>query len=192
MLRLNIRHQLPRIAIQQQWGKFDSAAAVPAQVSTEDRQARSNLGVTQSSINIDSYPSRRGYGARNMTDFTRERGQKGLSDVRSATSSRTQEGWSRATNAAKRGNDIAQKYKNEMMSKYTARTIVEMNLMPEPNISGNPSQVVGTPDTGDVTAEIQPATSPNVSYTPGSAETYLADEGFIRRWVTEGNYDIYA
>ena len=192
MLYLNTRHRLPQIAIRQQWGKFDSAAAVPATVHTEDDQAKSNKGITQSSVDIDSYQSRRAYGARNMDDFTRERGQRGLSDVQSATSKKTQDAWSRATNGGKRGNDIAQQIKSEMMSKYTAKTVVELNLMPEPNITAHESELVGTPDEGDVTAEIEPVYSPNISYTPGSAETYLADKGFIRHWVSEGHYDIYA
>jgi len=70
--------------------------------------------------------------------------------------------------------------------------VFELNLMPEPNITVQESQVVGESDEGDVTAEIEPVFSPKLNYTPGSAETYLADKGFIRHWVTEGEYDIYA
>ena len=192
MLYLNTRHRLPQIAIRQQWGRFEESAAVPATVHTNNEQAKSNLGATQSSIDIDNYPSRRAYGARNMDDFTRERGQKGLSDVQAGTSKKTQDAWSRATGGARRGNDIAQQAKSEMMSKYTAKTVVELNLMPEPNITAQESQVVGTPDEGDVTAEIEPVFSPKLSYTPGSAETYLEEKGYIRHWVSEGHYDIYA
>ena len=96
------------------------------------------------------------------------------------------------SNAGKKGDDIPQQYKSEMMSKYSkADVVVQFNLMPEPTITANEAQVVGTPDEGDVTAEIEPVFSPNVEYTPGSAETYLEDKGFIRRWVSEGHYDIY-
>ena len=192
MLYLNTRHQLPQIAIRQQWGRFTEASAVPATVHGNNEQAQSNKGATQSSIDIDNYPSRRAYGARNMTDYTRERGQKGLSDVQSGTSRKTQEAWTKATNAAKRGDDVQQKAKSDMMSKYTAKMAFELNLMPEPNISAQVSQVVGESDEGDVTAEIEPVFSPKLNYTPGSAETYLAVEGFIRNWVSEGHYDIYA
>lgn len=192
MLYLNTRHQLPQIAIRQQWGRFTSASAVPATVHGSNEQAQSNKGATQSSIEIDNYPSRRAYGARNMDDFTRERGQKGFSDVQAGTSKKTQEAWSRATNAAKRGNDITQRAESEMMSKYTARTVFELDFMPEPTITAHESQVVGEPEEGDVTAEIESVFSPKLDYTPGSAETYLADKGFIRHWVTEGKYDIYA
>ena len=193
MLYLNIRHQLPQIGIRQQWGKFEHSAAVPATVHTEDEQAKSNKGITQSSVDIDNYPSRRAYGARKMGDWTAELAQKGNSDVQNGISKRTQTAWTKISNAGKKGNDIPQQYKSEMMSKYSkADVVVQFNLMPEPTITANEAQVVGTPDEGDVTAEIEPVFSPNVEYTPGSAETYLEDKGFVRYWVSEGHYDIYA
>lgn len=192
MLRLNIRHQLPQIGMNKEWGRYESAAAVPAQVHTNQEQATSNQGATQVSIQIDSYPSRRMYGYRKMDDFTSENGQKGFSDARAATSKKTQNAWARATGGAKRGNDIIQQYKSEMMSKYSARTIIEFNLIPNPQITVTPSRVVGEPDRGNVTAEIQPANGANVKYTPGNLQVYLENEGFIRRWVTEDKYDIYA
>ena len=193
MLYLNTRHRLPQIEIRQQWGRFDSASAVPATVHTEDNQARSNKGITQSSVDIDNYPSRRAYGARNMTDYSAELAQRGNSDVQAGISKRTSTAWTKIENAAKKGNDIPQQYKREMMSKYNqADMLVQFNLMPEPTITANEAQVVGEPDEGDVTAEIEPVYSPNVQYTPGSAETHLADKGFIRHYVTEGHYDIYA
>ena len=192
MVRLNIRHQLPQIAIRQQQSRLDESSVVPAQVHTNSRQARSNKGATQSSIQIDNYPSRRAYGVRNMTDFTAERGQKGISDVRSATSAHTQEGWTRATNAGKRGDDVAQKAYNDMMGKYSADVVFEMNLMPEPDISVNPSQVVGESDVGDVTAEIDSSFNARLHFTPGKAQTYLQNEGYLRQWVSLDRYDIYA
>jgi len=193
MLYVNTRHQLPQIAIRQQWGKFDAAAAVPATVHTNDEQAKSNKGATQSSIDIDNYPSRKAYGARNMTDYSAELAQRGLADAQSGISKRTQTAWTKIENAAKKGNDIPQQYKSQMMSKYSkVDMLVQFNLMPAPEITAHESQVVGEPDEGDVTAEIEPVYSPNVQYTPGSAETYLADKGFIRHWVSEGHYDIYA
>lgn len=193
MLYLNTRHRLPQIAIRQQWGRFTEAAAVPATVHGNNEQARSNKGVTQPTTDIDNYPSRRALGFRNMDDYTRERGEKGLSDVQAAISKKAQNAWSNATTAARKGNDIHQKAKSDMMSQYTTNKIVfELNLMPEPTITAHESEIVGEPDEGDVTAEIEPVFSPKLDYIPGRAETYLADKGFIRHWVTEGHYDIYA
>ena len=193
MLYVNTRHQLPQIGIRQQWGKFESAAAVPATVHTNNEQAKSNKGVSQSSVEINNYPSRRAYGARNMTDYSAELAQRGNADVQSGISKRTQTAWQKIENAAKKGNDIPRQYKNEMMSKYSKVDIVfQFSLMAAPQITAHESQVVGETDEGDVTAKIEPVYSPKVEYTPGSAETYLEDKGFIRHYITEGHYDIYA
>ena len=193
MMWLNIRHQLPQTAIRHtSWDKWNVSASTPAEVHTEDRQARSNKGATQASVNIDSYPSRRAYGARNMTDFTRERGQAGLSGVKSGTSSHTQQAWSNIENGAKKGNDIPARAKNEMFSKYTARNRVDFQLMQGPTITANPSRVVGDTDTGDVTAEISTEPFARMDFTQGKVETYMEDQGFIRRWLSDGKYDIYA
>jgi len=191
MLRLNTRHALPQTEIDIRRGHFDATAAVPARVHTESNFSKSNKGVTQPSIDLDNYPSRKSWGARNLTDLTREFGQKGLSDVRSGTSRRTQIAWSRAENGGKPGNDIKQQVWNEMMGR-EPETLVQFDLMDGPRISVTPSRVVGESDIGDVTAEIQPAEKANISYTPGSVQTYLKDKGFIRRWVTMNEYDIYA
>ena len=191
MLRLNTRHALPQTEIDIKRGHYDSTAYVPARMHTESNFAKSNKGATQPSVDLDNYPSRRAWGARNLTDLTREFGQKGLSDVRSGTSRRTQTAWSRAENGGKPGNDIKQQVWNEMMGR-KPENLVQFELMDGPRISVTPSRVVGESDIGDVTAEIQPAKKANISYTPGSVQTYLKDKGFIRRWVTMNEYDIYA
>ena len=193
MLYLNTRHQLPQISIHQNWSQLNRSAVVPAQVHGNNEQASSNKGATQPITDIDNYPSRRAYGARNMTDLTRENGQKGISNAQSAASTRTQRAWNFIDDGAKKGNYVARSYKNVMMSKYqSARNLVNFSLMPAPNISETPSQVVGESDLGNLTAEIETAPSAEIEYTPGSAETQLADKGFIRHWTTEGHYDIYA
>ena len=79
-----------------------------------------------------------------------------------------------------------------MMGKYSADVVFEMNLMPEPDISVNPSQVVGESDVGDVTAEIDSSFNARLHFTPGKAQTYLQNEGYLRQWVSLDRYDIYA
>ncbi len=193
MLRLNIRHELPQISVRQRQSRVDESSVNPATIHTNTRQAKSNKGIEQSSIQLNNYPSRRAYGARNMTDFTRERGQKGLSDAQADTSERTQKAWSRIENGAKPGNDLKQEAKSNLFAPYSsAKMLVEMNLMPEPEVSAQPAQVVGESDVGDVTADIDATSKANIRVTPGSAETSLQSEGYIRRWVTEGKYDIRA
>ena len=39
---------------------------------------------------------------------------------------------------------------------------------------------------------IQTSARADVAISPGKAETYLAKEGSIRMWATEGRLDIYA
>lgn len=193
MLYLNTRHQLPQISIHQNWSKLNESSVVPAEIHGNNKQAKSNKGVTQSSIDIDNYPSRKAYGARNMTDYTHERGQRGISDSQSGVSSRTQKTWGFIENGAKRGNYIARTYKSDMMSKYqSAKNLAHLTYMSPPNIRVNEGQIVGESDLGDVTAKIETTSSAKIDYTPGSAETTLADKGFIRNWVSEGHYDIYA
>ncbi len=191
--RLNIRHELPRISIRQEQSRLDESSVNLADLHTENRQARSNKGITQSSMQLDNYPSRRAWGARNMDDFTRENGQKGLSNAQSDASRRTQEAWDRIENGAKRGNDLAQKFKSDLFAPYSsAENLVEFNLMPEPEVTAQPARVVGESDEGDVTVKINAPSQANLHFTPGHAETHLADKGYIRRWVTQGNYDIMA
>lgn len=193
MFYLNTRHQLPQISIHQNQSRVDRSVVRPATIHGNNEQARSNKGITQSRVEIDNYPSRRAYGSRTMNDYTRERGQKGISDAQRATSERTQKAWSFIEQGAKRGSDIPQKYKSDVMAKYAqARNLVHFSLMSGPNISVTQGQVVGEPSQGDVTADIESQFSADVTITPGSAETTLADKGFIRSWVSEGHYDIYA
>ena len=191
MPRLNIRHSLPQTDLRIRHGSFDNASYVPARVSTNQQQARSNKTVSQPSLQLDNYPSRKSWGARNLTDLTREFGQKGLSDVQAGTSRRTQIAWERAESGGKPGNDIKQEAQQKVHGE-PPETLVEIDLMEGPIISITPVEVIGEPDLGDVTAEIDTADSANVHYTKGSTETYLKDKGFIRRWLSMGEYDIYA
>ncbi|MBR2773723.1 MAG: hypothetical protein IKD73_01905 [Selenomonadaceae bacterium] len=192
MVRLNTRHELPQITMRTTQGRLDESGIVQPRTQGRNQQARSNKTVTQPSLSINSYQSRRAYGFRNMTDLTAERGQRGISDAQAATSQHTQEGWSRATNGARRGNDVVQGIKAEIFSDYQARPVFTTAAIPDPQMQGYQSEVIGEPDLGDVTVDIQTEPTARIHYTPGSVETYLQNEGFIRHWVSMGNYDINA
>ena len=192
MVRLNIRHELPQIGIRQTLGRIDETGIIQPRARGTNQQAYSNKTVTQPGLDLDSYPSRRAYGDRKMGDFTAERGQRGFSDVRAATARHTRDGWSKIDNGAKRGNDIPQIAKSEMFSKYQARPVFSIGFVPDVEVTGHPSEVVGEPDLGDISVDIETAPSARIHYTPGSVETYLQNEGFIRRWTTIDKYDIYA
>lgn len=194
ILRLNIRHQLPQTAQQVQRARLDKAAVVPARVTGHTEQGTSNQGATQPVTQLDNYPSRRAWGSRTMGDFLRESEQKGLNDVQAGTSRRTQEAWARAENGAKPGDDIAQQYHRAIFPDYpiAAETLVDFQLMDGPIISVTPSRVVGEPEVGENSMQAETTPFPLYQTTPGSARTYVENEGFIRRWVTIDKYDIYA
>lgn len=192
LARLNTRHELPQIGLRQTQARLDQSGIIQPRVQGTNQQARSNKTVSQPSLSINSYPSRRTYGHRTMNDLTAERGQRGISDARSAASSHTRQGWAAATNAAKRGDDISQNVRAEMFSNYQARTVFELDFVQDPQIQGQPNQVIGEPDLGDISVDIETAPSARIQYTPGSVETYLQNEGYIRHWVSYDNYDIYA
>lgn len=127
-----------------------------------------------------------------MYDLTRERGQRGISDVQAAISRHTQTGYSRAENGAKRGDDIATQYRNQLFS-VKAEPVFTLQWTHGAEISVELPEVVGETDVGNVTARIeQQAVSADIRTTQGSVQTYVRDQGFLRRWVTEDYYDIYA
>ena len=192
LVRLNTRHELPQIGIRQTQGRLDEARIIQPQIRGRNRQARSNKTATQPALSINSYPSRRAYGHRTMTDLTAEQGQKGLSNTQAVTSEHTQKAWAKADNAAKRGDDVAQNAKAEMFSDYEARVVFDITAIPDAQVQGQPGQVIGEPDLGDISVDIQTTPSARIHYTPGSVQTYLQNEGFIRHWVSYDNYDIYA
>ncbi len=192
ILRLNIRHALPQTSIHQEQARVERSIVVPAELHTPNEQARSNKTITQPTTDIQSYQSRRAWGARNLTDLTREFGQQGLADVRSGTSRRTEEAWTRARDGAKPGDDIMQQVMNNFWARYDAHNVLSLELMEGPEITVNESEIVGESERGDVTEQIETTPFADIRYNRGTAETYLADRGFIRRWVTMNEYDIYA
>ena len=192
MVRLNTRHELPQIAMRTTQGRLDESGIVQPQSRGRNQQARSNKTVTQPSLSLDSYQSRRAYGFKKMGDFTAERGQRGISDAQAATGRHSSEAWSKATTAAQRGDDVVQKIKADMFADYQARPVFTTSGIPDPQMQGHPNEVVGEPELSDISVDIETAPTARIHYTPGSVETYLQNEGFIRHWVSMDNYDIYA
>ena len=183
MVRLNTRHELPQIGIRQTFGRLDETAIIQPQSHGRNIQARSNQTVSQPGLTLDSYPSRKAYGFRTHGDYAAERGSRGQSDVQSATSKHTNEGWAKATTAARRGDDIVQNIK---------RTVFTISGVPEVQMQGQPSEIIGEPEQSDISVDIETAPSARIHYTPGSVETYLQNEGFIRNWISYNHYDIFA
>lgn len=191
MARLNIRHELPQIGLRRTPGQLETGIIQPRPQGT-NRQARSNKTTTQPSVEINNYSSRRAYGHRTMGDLTSELGRRGLSAAQAATSESANKCWSIINNAAKRGNYVVQTAKSEMFSDYQARIVFAVNFIPNPQVRGHPAEVIGEPDLGDISVSFETEPNARIRYTPGSVETYLQNEGFIRNWVSNDKYDIYA
>lgn len=192
MARLNTRHELPQIAMHQTQPRLNESSITQPQIHGRNQQARSNKAVTQPGLTLNSYSSRRAYGHRTMRDLTAEVGRRGISDVQAATGSHSSTAWSKATHAAQRGDDIAQNARAEMFAKYEARAVFTISGIPDAQMQGQPEQIVGTPQPSDISVDIETAPRATIRYTPGSVETYLQNEGFIRHWVSQDTYDIYA
>ena len=193
MVRLNTRHELPQITMRTTQGRLEESGIIqPRTQGGNHWEARSNKTVTQPSLSIDNYPSRRAYGYRKHGDLAAERGQQGISDAQAATRRHSGQGFSRAETGARRGNDIVQEIKSEIFSDYQVRMVFTTSAIPDPQMQGYASEVVGEPELGDISIDIETEPSARIRYTPGSVETYLQNEGFIRHWVSMDHYDIYA
>lgn len=194
MLYLNIRSTQPMIDMHTQLGKLE-AHSTPARLSTENRQARSNMGCTQMTIDIDQYPSRHSYGYSNHDDFAREHGSQGFSDVAQSISGHTQDAWQIIDQAARPGahtlQDISYGEVTAFINKGKNRHIVAEHI-PDPKLTVHPSELKGTPDPGDVTVHIDTDAFAQTHFTPGQVQTYLKQKGNVEQWVTEDHYDIYA
>ena len=194
MMYLNIRFTQPMISVHTQLGKLE-AHSTPARLSTENRQARSNQGATQMSIDIDTYPSRHSYGFTNHADFAKEHGQQGFSDLKASTSGHTADAWQIIDNAAKPGakelQNLAKGEITQFINDGKNRHIVA-ELIPDPKITVHPSEIKGTPEEGDVTVHIDADAFAQTHFTPGQVQTYLQQKPHVRQWVTEGHYDLYA
>ena len=192
MLRLNIRHRLPQIGMQITRGRVEQAKVIQPEIHTNNQQASSNKWITQPRIDLDTSASQYVTGKRTMFQFTNERGHRGVSDAQAATSRHTQEAWARLDNGAKRGNDLASKFRSDMFAGYEADTVFTLQWTKGAEVQVQESQLTGRSDVGDVTAEIDTTPSADVRISQGGVRTYIQDQGYLRQWTTEDYYDIYA
>ncbi len=192
MLRLNIRHRLPQIGMQITRGRVEQAKVIQPEIHTNNQQASSNKWITQPSIALDTSESQYVTGKRTMYQFTRERGQRGISDARASVSRHTQEAWARLDNGAKRGDDLASQFRSKMFEGYEAEPVFTLQWTKGAEVQVQESQLTGRSEVGDVTAEIQTTSSADVRISQGSVRTYIQDQGYLRQWTTEDYYDIYA
>ena len=192
MLRLNMRTTQPMIGMHMQLGKLE-AHMTPAKLHTENRQARSNAHWTQPSLDIDTYPSRHSYGYTNHTDFAQQYGQQGISDVQEGDSETTQKAWDNIDNGGVPGrHPVIEHYVSKLDQEISKQRYLVAEAIPDPQITYIPIKAEGEPTPGDVTEQIDTQSFAQTNFTPGQVEVYMQQKPDVRRWVTEGKYDIYA
>ena len=152
-----------------------------------------DMGVSLVKVDIDCYPCRKAYGYLNSTDFAQTYGQKGQQDIAAATSRHTQEGWDMAKNGAKPGESIIGRQNRSHFWNQVVKwpTWVAKDI-PDPVFTVTPSEIKGQMNVGHDKYSIKPQAKANIDIRVGEAETYIATEGSIRMWTTEGHYDIQA
>ncbi|MBR1759955.1 MAG: hypothetical protein IJ741_02090 [Schwartzia sp.] len=192
MLYLNTRHTLPRIGIDMAISTLSSRIQKPT-VDSAYHAPQSNTGMGRITMDINTYPSRKAYGARTMGDFTSEHGQQGISDIQSETSRHTQNAWAIIESGAKKGhNEIASQAKGRLSSEIGRTRYLEAQAIPDPEVQIHPADEPGDIDPGSWDYKINTADKADVTYNEGHFDVFLEERGSIHSWVSEGHYDIYA
>ena len=193
MLKLNIRHQLPQIGLRIQHSRVDQAHDNQATMRGHTEQAESRKWITQPRIDIHSYRSRHAYGNSTMDDFTKENGQKGISDVQAAISAHAQEAWSMIDNASKTGNYVVNRAEQQRQADIMQQRELVVVGIPDPTTTlEERSELIGDIRVADAQIEFDVPREPTIEITTGSVETYLQNQGFLRQWTTGDRFDIYA
>lgn len=191
MLYVNVRTTNPQIGIRTQQPTVETPLRQP-ELHTQYRPPSSGLAATQVEINIDQYPSRKAYGYLNHADYARTRQEEGFQGLAENIKKCVQQTDQMITSGARDGsNIIARQARQAITEFFSDQPEIELKTIPSPTIKVIPSQIKGQTDIGENKVSIQTFPAENKGH-PGKAETYLAQKGNVRMWVTEGKYDIYA
>lgn len=189
MLYLNIRTTYAQIGMRTTPSSVETPLH-PAELHTHYRPPSSGLAATQVEIDIDQYPSRKAYGFLKPGDYTQKRQQEGQEGLRENIDKCVQQMNDMLDNGA-RSNVIAKQAKQAITDFFLKDTNIELEPIPPPKITVTPSRIKGSTDVGEDKVSIQTFPAENKGH-PGKVETYLAQKGSVRMWVSEGKYDIYA
>lgn len=193
MQYLNIRHELPQIGVRQQQAMGIKNGFEPAEMHHDYELPVADMAASLVKVDINQYPSRKAYGFLNNTDFAIKYGQKGQQDIQETTSKHTQQGWDFAKNGAVPSkNPLVAHAKSDFWSQVVQWPKWVAQDIPDPEFTVTPSEIKGQMDVGYDRYNITPVEHADIQIQTGSAETYIATEGSIRMWTTEGHYDIYA
>lgn len=193
MKYINIRHELPQIGIRQQQAMGERNTFRPAELHREYQPPRADVAASLVIVDINCYESRKVFGMLNMDDFAKKYGDEGKQHIQQHTSELTQAGWNAAKNAARPGADFnGSVAKSKFFGEVVQWPKWTMIHPADPQFTVTPSEVRGKVDPGKDSYRINSTGDADISVRPGSAETYMAKEGSIRMWATEGYIDIYA
>lgn len=192
MKYLNTSHSLPVAASRSRLSTL-STPMDQATSTSKTQFARSNQYATLVTIDIDTYPSRHTYGFSTMSDFCREGAQRGQRDIAQATSRHTQEAQQNVESVGKKGAAAraVAAYANRFWGSVTQTRRIEIQSIPDPILTVNPSRVEGDIDPGsrEYTIDTRAGLPSSTEFNKGYIEGYLKDEGYIRRWISIGSYD---
>ena len=187
MLCLNIRQTYPRIGLHSQLSSIETKSP-PADLHTNYEAPSAGIWPSAVDVQINQYPSRHAYGYTNLKDLGADMAKKGFEGVQKGIDRRLQEANDMLNNGTKY-NVIAAEARSQLFSKKDAVLVIER--VPAPEITVTPSHMQGNIDTGKDEVTIEPH-DVQTQYNPGSLDIYLEQQGSIRMWTTEGQYDIYA
>lgn len=191
MLYVNVRTTYPQIGIRTQQPTVETPLR-QAELHTQYRPPSSGLAATQVEIDIDQYPSRKAYGYLNHADYAQTRQEEGFKGLAENLAKCVQQTDQMIDSGAHTGGNIIAEQARQAIADFIAdQPEIGLKAIPSPKITVTPSRIKGQTDVGEDKVSIQTFPAENKGH-PGKAETYLAQKGSVRMWVTEGKYDIYA
>ena len=191
-LNLNVRQTQGMISVKTTLGKLESHFGQP-KMDGHYEAPRSGVYATQPSIEIDTYPSRHSYGFTNHSDFAKEAQQKGFEGASEGRSRRTQEAWNYIENAAKPGRNVPQEMaQSKLRDNFRVKRHMVAQAIPDPKITGHPSELQGSNDRGDISLKITPPAKAPTNFTPGHVDIELTQAADTHRWISMGHLDLRA
>lgn len=165
----------------------------PAEMHRDYEPPLADVAASLVVVDISCYESRKAFGMLNTTDFAKKYGDEGRQHIKQHTSELTRAGWNAAKNAAKPGADyngqVARSKFFGQVVKWPQWTLIHPA---DPQFTVHPSEIKGNVKPGHDKYDIKATADADIAIQTGSAENYMAKEGSIRMWATEGYIDIYA
>lgn len=187
MLCLNIRTTQPQIGMSVQPGKMEMHSK-PPELDMKSKPAQANVWPSAATVDIDTTACRAAYGLKSTAVLIAEEAKKGFQQAEDGTAKRARIG-TQLVNSATKINVFAANAKAELSQ--LPEDLIGLAAVPDAKITVQPSEMKGENDVGSLGVSFQ-ITPVDMQYTPATVKTYLAREGSVKMWTTDGKYDIYA